>query len=183
MSVLFFDTETTDLPDYKSPPGPHQPHVVQLAAVLLADGEERSLATLIQPAGWKIHPKAEETHGITLQRAAAEGRPIADVVAEFDQMLSQATLVVAHNVKFDRLLMDSEYARLRRRCAWPATFCTMVTCTDILRLPGFRGYKWPRLEEAYRFFFHRLPAAAHDALADVRACQEIYVELTRRGLA
>ncbi len=184
MSILFFDTETTDLPNYKSPPGPHQPHVVQLAAVLLADGVERPLVTLVQPAGWQIHPKAQETHGITLERAAAEGRPIADVVAEFDEMLSQATLVVAHNIKFDRLLMESEYLRLGRRPRWPRTFCTMLTCTDIVRLPArWGGFKWPSLDEAYRHFFNRPLAGAHDALADVRACIDIFHHLARTGIA
>jgi len=46
MAVLFFDTETTNLPDYDSPPGRDQPHVVQLAAVLADGRAERSLARL-----------------------------------------------------------------------------------------------------------------------------------------
>jgi DNA polymerase-3 subunit epsilon len=184
MTIIFFDTETTDLPDYKSPAGPHQPHVVQLAAVLVDGSSERSLVTLVQPDGWVIDPAAQATHGITLTRAQAEGVPIAQAIAQFDELLAQADLAVAHNVRFDRLLMDSEYLRLGRRADWPATFCTMQACTDIVRLPGYRGaYKWPRLEEAFRHFFHRPPAGAHDALADVRTCMAVFEELTRRGVA
>jgi DNA polymerase III epsilon subunit-like protein len=182
--MLFFDTETTDLPNYKSPAGPHQPHVVQLAAVLVEGSSERSLVTLVRPEGWTIHPKAQDTHGITLERAQAEGVPIAQAVEQFDELLAAADLAVAHNVRFDRLLMDSEYSRLDRRADWPATFCTMVAATDIVRLPGNYGkYKWPSLEEAFRHFYHRAPAGAHDALADVRTCMAIFEELVRRGAA
>jgi DNA polymerase-3 subunit epsilon len=184
MRIIFFDTETTDLPDYKSPAGPHQPHVVQLAAVLVDGSAERSVVTLVQPDGWMIDPGAQAVHGITPARAQAQGVPIAQAVAQFDELLTKADLAVAHNVRFDRLLMDSEYLRLGRRADWPATFCTMQACTDIVRLPGYRGnYKWPKLDEAFRHFFHRPPAGAHDALADVRACMAIFEELVRRGVA
>ncbi len=184
MSTLFFDTETTNLPNYKSPPGPHQPHVVQMAAVLVDGEQETSLVTLIQPDGWSIHPDAQAVHGITQVRAKAEGMPIADAVARFDEMLAQAHLVVAHNVKFDRLLMESEYMRLGRPARWPRTFCTMLTCTDIVRLPArWGGFKWPTLEETYRHFFNRPLAGAHDALADVRACQAIFQQLAQLGAA
>ena len=184
MAVLFFDTETTGLPDYTLPPGRHQPHVVQLAAVLLDGRAERSLATLIKPDGWKIHPNAQRVHGISIGRARAEGVPIAQAIASFQELLAEADLAVAHNVKFDRLLIDSEYLRLGLQPRWPRTFCTMLTCTDIVRLPGYRGrYKWPTLEEAHYHFFRRPLPGAHDASADVRACVAIFQELSHRGLA
>ncbi|MCY2929872.1 MAG: 3'-5' exonuclease [Planctomycetota bacterium] len=186
MAILFFDTETSDLPNYKSPPGPHQPHVVQLAAVLAegaaGDGPEQVLTTLIRPEGWTIDPGAENTHGITLAKAAAEGISIAQALDQFDALLARADLAVAHNTRFDRLLMDSEYVRLARQGAWPETFCTMQACTNILRLPGRYGFKWPRLDEAHQYFFGAPNPGAHDALSDVRACQAIFQELSRRGL-
>jgi len=139
---------------------------------------------LIRPEGWKIHPDVRRVHGISMERARAEGVPIVQAVASFDELLAKAELAVAHNVKFDRLLLDSEYVRLGRRPRWPKTFCTMLACTDVVRLPGYRGrYKWPTLEEAYCHFFRRPLASAHDAQADVRACMAIYQELSRRGLA
>jgi DNA polymerase-3 subunit epsilon len=182
MAILFFDTETSDLPDYRSVAGSHQPHVVQLAAIL-ADGEKQeTLSTLIQPQGWSIHPKAQATHGISAGQALAQGIPIAQAVEQFDALLRQADLAVAHNIRFDRLLMDSEYLRLGRTAAWPSMFCTMVTCTDILKIPNFKGYKWPTLDKTYRHFFQRPLAKAHDALADAQACKDIFRELAKRGL-
>jgi DNA polymerase-3 subunit epsilon len=182
MATLFFDTETSDLPDYRSGPGKHQPHVVQLCAVLVDGTTQETLTTLVQPAGWAIHPGAQDVHGISVERALAEGVPIAQAVESFDAMLRRAGLAVAHNVKFDRLLMDSEYLRLGRKAAWPPTFCTMEACTDILKIPNFRGYKWPTLEQAYRHFFKRPLTGAHDAGADVQACRAIFDQLAKRGL-
>jgi DNA polymerase-3 subunit epsilon len=184
MATLFFDTETSDLPDRYSGPGRHQPHIVQLAAMLVDGQAERILATLIRPDGWRIHPDAQALHRISLERAAAEGIAIAEAVAKFDELLQQADLAVAHNVNFDCLLIDSEYLRVGRRAAWPKTFCTMESCTNILRLPGVRGkYKWPRLEEVYYYFFGRPLTKAHDALVDVKACREIFDAMVKRGLA
>nr|WP_299241463.1 hypothetical protein [uncultured Halomonas sp.] len=41
--ILFFDTETTGLPDWKVPSdSEHQPHLVQLAAVLADDDARQS---------------------------------------------------------------------------------------------------------------------------------------------
>jgi hypothetical protein len=47
---------------------------------------------------------------------------------------------------------------------------------NICKLPSkYPGeYKWPRLIEAYRHAFGKDFTGAHDALADVRACKEIY---------
>lgn len=182
MAVLFFDTETSDLPDYKSPPSPRQPHVVQLAAVLVDGSREEQLVTLVQPDGWRIHPEARRVHGISEEKALAEGMSIAQAVARFDELLSAAGLVVAHNVRFDRLLMDSEYLRLGRQAKWPRTFCTMQECTSIVRIMGNYGkFKWPTLEETYRHFFHKPPLNAHDALGDVTACREIFDKLAEMG--
>lgn len=184
MGILFFDTETTNLPDYRTGPGPHQPHVVQLAAVLVDGASERAMVRLIQPDGWTIHPDAQAIHGITLAKAQAEGVTIAQAIQVFDELLGQAELAVAHNVKFDQLLLDSEYLRLGQQVRWPRTFCTMVECTNIVRAPGYYGkYKWPTLEETHRHFFRRPPDKAHDAMADVRACMAIFQELSRRGIA
>ena len=59
-------------------------------------------------------------------------------------------------------------------------FCTMRAMTNVVKIPSPRGYKWPKLSEAYRFLFNRDLEGAHDAMADVRACAEIYFEFHKR---
>lgn len=69
-------------------------------------------------------------------------------------------------------------------------FCTMQNTRDILKLPlsaaqasffkdtgNDQQYKNPRLIEAYNHFFGKDFEGAHDAMADVRACRDVYFEL------
>ena len=45
---------------------------------------------------------------------------------------------------------------------------------------GKSGYKWPKLTELYRFLFDKEVENAHDALGDITATMECFVELHRR---
>lgn len=160
--------------------------MVQLAAVL-ADGQtEQTLSTLIYPAGWRIEPGAFAVHRISEAQAKASGISIAEAIQQFNAMLELAELAVAHNVEFDRLILDSEYMRLGLRAAWPRTFCTMLNLTDVLCIPfpsGGPRYKWPTLSEAYFHFFGAHLVKSHDALADVRACQRVFHRAFRIEMA
>lgn len=55
-TILFYDTETTGLPDWKSPSGGEtQPHIVQIGAILCnAETKEvvDTLNVIVQPDGW-----------------------------------------------------------------------------------------------------------------------------------
>jgi len=55
------------------------------------------------------------------------------------------------------------------------SFCTMKAMTGVCKLPGmYDDYKWPKLTEAYRHCYGKEMEGAHDALADVRGCAEVY---------
>ena len=76
---LFYDTETTGLPDFKAPSeSAHQPHIVQLAA-LLVDMDTRetiqSMDVICRPDGWTIPDEVAAVHGITTEHAAEVGIP------------------------------------------------------------------------------------------------------------
>ena len=86
MNLLFFDTETTGKADFTAPPdAPHQPHLVELGALLVSDqGRELArLEMLVRPDGWTIPADATRVHGITTERAAREGLPLEEVFAAF----------------------------------------------------------------------------------------------------
>jgi hypothetical protein len=57
----------------------------------------------------------------------------------------------------------------------------MTTTTNLLRLPGPYGFKWPKLEELHAFLFETGYDCAHDASRDVEACARCFFELRRRG--
>ena len=80
--VCFFDCETTGVPakGLKWDADFNQfPHVVQLAWSL--GDKERSF--IIKPDNYEIPPETTAIHGITTERAIAEGVPFAEVVDEF----------------------------------------------------------------------------------------------------
>lgn len=188
-SILFVDTETSGMPDFKAPSGAaHQPRVVQLAA-MLATEDGRTLAefsTLIVPTGWTMDPGAQAIHGITHEDCTRYGLPAGAAMVVLEHMLSCAELAVAHNSGFDQKMLNIESERLGitdRLGGRREFFCTMRASTNICKIPSARGYKWPKLIEAYRFFFNKDFDGAHDAMADVRACAEIYFELNRRNIS
>lgn len=191
--ILGFDTETSGLPNFHEPSDdPGQPHLLQIAAALydLAGREVHRLSKIVKPGeGCVIHPKALEAHGITLERAHAEGADPVQVARDFIEMARQATLIVGHNVSFDVRIKRIHAARhLGFKWDKPApTFCTMYKSTGFTRIPateamrasGRFGFKVPSLMEAHQHFFGEGFDGAHDAVADVEASMRIFWHLVR----
>jgi hypothetical protein len=51
----------------------------------------------------------------------------------------------------------------------------MLAMTKKCNLPGrFGKPKWPKLQEAYKWCFNKEFDKAHDAMADIRACKEVF---------
>jgi DNA polymerase III subunit epsilon len=188
--ILFFDTETTGLPDFnKRARDPSQPHIVQLAALLTDDNGDtlESHNVIVRPEGWTIPKEASDIHGITQERAMAVGLPAKLVAGLLLEMIRKQNLLVAHNIQFDKFL--SRIAMRRHELLTDADdlwwkslpqFCTMKSMTNLCRLPGNYGFKWPKLSEAYKFAFNKDLNGAHDAMVDILACKELYFWLQKR---
>ena len=182
MKNLFFDTETSGLPsNHKAPytDTDNWPRIVQLAW-LMADSEGTVLAEFdyIVKVDFEIPEEASRIHGITNAIASETGIPIYEVLNAFLSDFEKTDRLICHNVGFDLPVLQSELYRcdLRHENNLP-TFCTMESSTHYCQLPGNRGYKWPRLEELYRFCFGKQMKDAHNARADVRATFEIFHHL------
>lgn len=182
MKILVFDTETTGKANFSRPPSdPVQPRVVQLGALLCDETTEYGkLNILVKPDGWIIPVEASAIHGITTEKATAEGVSISDVMQQFDDLAKQAEVLVAHNSDFDIFILEGEYFRLGRDGPNLPVKCTMHAATPICKLPSRRGYKWPKLIEAYQHAFKESFEGAHDAFADVRACARLYFWLAEQ---
>lgn len=191
MKALIFDTETTDKWDYKaSSLAEHQPHLVQLGAVLEDFESGRTMTSvnaLVATDGWVIQPGAGAKHGISKDTADAFGIRHANACFVFRDLVEQADVVVAHNIKFDRDVMTRAlqfadvppipWEKIRQRC-------TMLTATAICKVPalnGRGGFKWPSLEEALRILCGAVIENAHDAMADVESCRRVHRALVERG--
>ncbi len=186
---LIIDSETTGLPrNWKAPLTDLEnwPRVIQMAWSLFdcADRPIESAVHLIRPDGFLIPEGAQRIHGISTERAMAEGRELAAVLKEFANAAARSGFIIAHNVKFDEGVITAEY--LRRNLPSPFTgkrrICTMILGTELCRIQGPHGYKWPTLSQLHRELFQTGYEEAHDAGADVAACAKCFFELKRRGV-
>ncbi|MDP3899635.1 MAG: 3'-5' exonuclease [bacterium] len=186
---LFFDTETTGLPrDWQAPVEDvdNWPRLVQLAW-LVSDENGKEVSGnnfIIRPDGFIIPEEASNVHGITTERALAEGVDLAEALTEFGQALAAAKVLVAHNIRFDEKIMGAEFARqaIQNNFFTLPRVCTMQESTDYCGIEGYYGYKWPKLMELHQKLFDESFDGAHDALADVRACAKCFFELMARGV-
>jgi DNA polymerase-3 subunit epsilon len=193
MRALFYDTETTGLPLWNEPSeDPRQPHIVQLAA-LLVDLDTRKLHGSIDLTvlhdGWQSEPKALEAHGITAEHANKIGVPEWLALGLFLELWTRADVRIGHNESFDARIVRIGMARHESQidCElydWKAgkAECTQALSTPILKLPptermraaGFNKHKSANLREAYRHFYGSDLVGAHSAMADAQACQYVY---------
>lgn len=190
--ILFFDTETSGPPDFnKRASDPSQPHIVQLAAIMTdMEGKEVEVHNVItKPDGWEIPAEATAIHGISTDYAIMVGIPESVVASLLFSMCQRAVLTVAHNHQFDKFIARiaaRRYGLLTDELDpwWKAlpTFCTMREMTEVCDIPGKYGKcKWPTMQEAHQHAFGKPFEGAHDAMADVRACKEVYFWLKRQG--
>lgn len=174
--AIFFDTETTGLPDWKSPSeAEHQPHLVQLAAnVVNLDTQEiiESMDVIIKPDGWVIPQETIDVHGITNERALAEGVSEKEALMNFLRMWDGRARI-AFNTTFDNRIIR---IATKRYCdesiidAWHdgEYACAMMLSRKII------GGKNPTLQAAFKHFTGKELEGAHTALADTNACMEVY---------
>lgn len=202
-TILFFDTETTGLPEFKLPSDdPKQPYVTQLAAELCVEETGETLASMdvmIKPEGWTIPEELQALTGITMDRAERYGVPAEAAMGAFLEMWCNADLRCAHNEPFDAriariAIMRSAYWSMEAMQTsageipfadyWKAApaYCTQTNSTRILMLPPtekmvakrMKGPKSPNLGEAYKFFTGLELVGAHNAKNDIMACKAVY---------
>ena len=177
--ILFFDTETTGLPLWKDPSeDPRQPHLVELAALLVNPDTREMIAfmdVIIKPNGWTIPVDVSAIHGITTERALAEGIPEEEALDMFLALYEQCGVRVAHNTTFDNRIIRIAMKRYRPDAVsddqWKdkgSYHCTMVEHSKV------HGGKWPTLDEAHRHHFGTPLEGAHRAMTDTKACMKIY---------
>ncbi len=189
---LFLDTETTGLPKYSATNDPVEkwPRVVQLAWSLYdSEGQRESRNSfIIYPTDFSIPADSARIHGITTERAKAEGVSLYKVLPQFNADVKRAETVVAHNLDFDLPIVTTEFLRcsLETGLADKQYFCTMktpqvVSWCKIPKASGY-GYKWPTLNELHLQLFQEEFTGCHNAGADVEACARCYFELRKRGI-
>lgn len=201
--VVFYDTETTGIPEYKLPSdSPNQPHIVQLAAALVDLNEKKiisSMDVIIKPDGWDIPDAVAEIHGITTAIAIERGVDAELAIKMFHALATDENgnvrMMIAHNESFDARIVrigmkrtgfdDETLEAYKNR----EKFCTMQSTKKIVNAAptekmiraGFNTAKNPRLEESYKYFTGKDITNAHNAMVDVKACMTVYFALKELG--
>jgi len=103
-----FDLETTGV-DVETD------RIVTACVVQCGGGQPTASASWLADPGINIPDEAAAVHGISTERARAEGRPAAEVVAEvlaaLGQVIASGIPVVAMNARYDLTMLDREAAR------------------------------------------------------------------------
>jgi DNA polymerase-3 subunit epsilon len=167
--AIIFDTETTGLTLHPDAPIQHQPKIIEFGAVLMSleDGSVVDTINILIDPGEPITPEITKITGITT--ADVEGAPkFNDVVADIAVFFGRAEAMVAHNLPFDRSIME---IALKRGGVEGFVFPARSTCTV-----GLYREQWgrnPKLTELYAEVMGEPLEQTHRALDDVMAMVEI----------
>lgn len=190
MILTFFDTETTGLPNFKSSIGhPQQPRIVQFAFITTDDkGNEVTHGNFIVQTDVEIPKQAYDVHGIDKEKSELYGirqSTLGNIIRNIYQI---SDVLIAHNFNFDDFLCKSHLARFSVNIEAKNSYCTVEHAKEIVKCPptprmikaGFGNqYKNPNLTECYQHFFGKDFDNAHDALADVKACKDVYFAIQK----
>lgn len=185
MTIIVIDTETTGLTHLSFPTNnnlSNWPRIVQLAWILVDDkGAHIEGGAIIRPDDFVIPPSAIKIHGITQSRALNKGEKLIQQLQDLNQAMRMSEVLVAHNLKFDREIINSEALRMNFKMHWPRKHhCTGQLGQKYLQESQKRKqYTFPRLSYLHNVIFGTALNKKHDARADSRACLKIYQHLTQ----
>lgn len=175
MCYLAWDTETTGLPMSRQDATPDNIHVfdqcriVSLAFVMYSTkGRElSSYHAIVYPDTFQV--TATEIHGITHDHALMHGKKFEEVYDDLIKAM-KGRVLVAHNSNFDENALFSECYR-RGLSVEPFKATTFVCTLDLVKL---RYLKPKKLMDIYKELTGKDLNNAHNALADARACGDVY---------
>lgn len=150
-------------------------------AVIGADGLPRESWSWLADPGIEIPEGATAVHGITTERARAEGRPAREVVAEITDalraLLDRPLPLVVYNAAYDLSLLEHE---CRRHGVEPLIDPAPVVDPLVIDKAVDRYRKGKRTLEAAAAHYGVELTGAHDAAADAIAAGRVAQALARR---
>ena len=186
---LFFDTETTGLPqNYNAPSSDikNWPRLIQLSWII-TDQFQNILAKhnhIIKPNGFVIPNESISVHGISTEYAKINGENLDEVLDLFESDIKSAKYIIGHNIDFDKKIIEAEFYRENKVLSWKGTIslCTMKSAIDFCKLRNFYGYRYPKLQELYNKLFGADFENAHNAFSDISATVKCFWEMVKRGI-
>lgn len=189
MRITIFDTETTGLPK-RDGRLEDQPHVIQFASITFEfDPASRRFVEadrfnqLVKPP-IRIPEESSRICGIT-DETVANAPVFKEVSEKIKSIFASSDLAVAHNLSFDREILEYEFERIgESKNILPANlYDSMEGTRDLCKLPGRNGgYKAPRLMELHQFLLNDSFEEAHNAEKDVEALARCLKVLLQEGI-
>lgn len=155
---LFFDTETSGLPDYNLDlHDPKQPNILSMAMVLTDESG-----------------RAYEINKIGNDMLNRYGFGLYQHLMMFKELCEKSSLKIAHNYRFDGFLLKAAYQKVDLDPGPTLDrFCTMKAFKEVTGKGG--------LADAYLHCMGVPLDNAHDALSDARACKDVFFWLKNNG--
>lgn len=188
-----FDLETTGLPkrkkyqklDYKYLPSFEEARIISISWILMYDTKLEKNIILekklfyVKPDNFTISKKSIEIHKLTPEFLEENGVPIDIVVEELIRTFNEyeITQMISHNTDFDMNVLMSELFRYNYFSFLEKVENVEIYCTMLNSQKKMNVSKWPKLAEAYNFFYNKDITNAHQAEYDTLYCYEIYKAL------
>lgn len=169
MKAVILDTETTGLLKHPRAKDHLQPRCIEFGAVVINEKGEQleELELLINPEQ-KLEPIITKITGLT--DADLADKPLFQHIhPDITRLVEGCDAVIAHNLPFDKGIIDREYARLGIELTWPA----IQLCTVQENVPVY-GYRI-KLKDLFKEVTGRVWTQNHRALDDVKALAEVVV--------
>jgi len=175
MNTLIFDTETTDLVKTSLMTVDKQPHIIEFYGCVIDDDGNlvEELEQLIHP-GFEITPDTTRMTGITRDMLSAAPRAAVAMPAILN-LIEHSDRVVAHNLSFDKAMVDIEAKRLNTVVEWP----DYQTCTVEASL-FYKGFRL-NLTSLHEHLLGVAFTGAHRAKIDVMALTRCFIEMRKKG--
>ena len=135
---------------------------------------------IIKPDDWIIEPEMTEIHGITMEQAMDVGIPEIEALEMFLALNEGCEKRIAYNTTFDNRIIriaTKRYLDDARIDKWKAGpyECAMALSRKVM------GGKNPKLEVAFKYFMGDELINAHNAMADTKACMDVYFAAKAQG--
>ncbi len=170
-----FDTETTGLVQNRTLHIDRQPEIVEFYGVQFDPNSGKlydDFDQLIKPAKRMNEEQISHHH---INNEMLEHSPVFAMAApSIKKLIEEQTLIFAHNLAFDKDMVEIEFQRLNQKVAWPKGLCTVE------QTKHFRGWNLS-LTKLHDYLFKEPFDGAHRASADVAALVRCIVELHKRG--
>jgi DNA polymerase-3 subunit epsilon len=135
----------------------------------------------VKPDNFEVSQESINIHGLTKQFLDENGVSIHNIIDLIKNIFTEKyeiIKIVSHNIDFDINVLKSElvrynYSDLLIKINDIETYCTMLKSQSVMRVN-----KWPKLSEAYRYFYDEDITNAHQAEYDTLYCYKIFKKLS-----